>query len=367
MSSRAPLRRGAARLASRVWETPGATTAVLRALLTPASALYGAAAMLRAGAYRVGVLRSRAVDARIVSIGNLRVGGTGKTPLTRWLARAAHARGARVAIVSRGYGGRQGKAHVVGDGSGGVASDVDASGDEAVMLARTAGVPVVAGRDRVAAAALAREVFGSALLLCDDAFQHRRLRRDLDVVLVDADERGGVTRLLPAGPLREPVTALRRADVVVLGVRDAGVARVPPVPAGTLVLRARFAPASVVRPEGATWVEQGLATLAGRRVLALSGVARPAPLYAALREWEAHVVNVLEFPDHHAYATADWRDIAHVAKDVELVVTTEKDLVKLERFPFALGKLVAIRLGVTLDDPEALLTRVLGTPTADPV
>jgi tetraacyldisaccharide 4'-kinase len=365
VSARAPLRRGAARLATRVWETPGATNAVLRALLAPASALYGAAAMLRGGAYRVGVLRSRAVDARIVSIGNLRVGGTGKTPLTRWLAREAHARGARVAIVSRGYGGRRGKAHVVGDGSGALASDVEASGDEAVMLARTAGVPVVAGRDRVAAAALAREVFGSALLLCDDAFQHRRLRRDLDIVLVDADERGGLTRLLPAGPLREPVKALRRADVVVLGTRTAdGTGGAPPVPEGTLVLRARFAPTCVVRPEGATWVEQGLGTLAGRRVLALSGVARPAPLYAALHDWEANLVNVLEFPDHYAYATTDWRDIAHVAKDVDLVVTTEKDLVKLERFPFARGMLVAIRLGVTLDDPEALLARVLGPPAA---
>jgi tetraacyldisaccharide 4'-kinase len=117
----------------------------------------------------------------------------------------------------------------------------------------------------------------------------------------------------------------------------------------------------VVRASAAGWIEEGLGGLANRRVLALSGVARPAPLYDALRDWEATLVNVLEFPDHYAYETRDWREIAHAAKDADLVVTTEKDLVKLERFPFARGKLVALRLGVSLDDPDGLIARVLGS------
>ncbi len=298
------------------------------------------------------------VSARTVSIGNLRVGGTGKTPLTRWLAGEAARRGIAVAIVSRGYGGSAEAARVVGDGQA-LASDVEESGDEAMMLARTAGVPVVAGRDRVAAAALAVEKFGSRLLLCDDAFQHRRLRRDLDVVLVDSDEPGGLTRLLPAGPLREPVSALARAGVVVVCERDGTPVRVT-APAGGLVVRARFAPTALVRAEAAGWYEGGLAALAGQRVLAVSGVARPGPLYQSLRDWEADLVHVLEYRDHHPYDTNDWKQISQAAKDVDLIVTTEKDLVKLERFPFARGKLVAVRLGVAIDDAAALLAHVIG-------
>jgi tetraacyldisaccharide 4'-kinase len=228
------------------------------------------------------------------------------------------------------------------------------------MLARTTGVPVVAGRDRVAAATLAVETFGSRLLLCDDAFQHRRLERDRDVVLVDAGERGGLRRLLPAGPLREPLAALRRADVVVLCERGEARGLPPTPPSGLLTVRARFAPVKLVRAGVPDWEEIDLSALAGQRVLAVSGVARPAELYAALRDWEAELVHVLEYPDHHVYDRRTWQQIAQAAQSVDLVVTTEKDLVKLEAFPFARGKLVALRLGVTIDDPAVLIERVIG-------
>jgi tetraacyldisaccharide 4'-kinase len=311
---------------------------------------------VRNAAYQSGLLRARVVPARTVSIGNVRVGGTGKTPLTRWLAMAARARGASVAIVSRGYGGSERTPHIVGDGVR-VRSDVAASGDEAVMLARTSGVPVVAGRDRVAAARLAIDTFGARLLLCDDAFQHRRLERDLDLVLVDADEAGGLGRVLPAGPLREPLGAIARADVVLVReAADAG-AGDPPARAGR---RVRFAPTALVVPGTPTWEERPLGLLAEKRVLAVSGVARPAALYASLHDWSAELTHVLEYPDHHVYDTRAWKEIAQLARNVDLVVTTEKDLVKLEAFPFARDALVAIRLGVEVDDAEALVEQVLG-------
>jgi tetraacyldisaccharide 4'-kinase len=354
-------------LAARLWDEEGGRLRALRGALLPASMLYRGAMLVRSAAYGAGMLRARHVGARTVSIGNLRIGGSGKTPLTRWLAMEARARGIAVAIVSRGYGGSSAAAHVVGDGET-VRSDVATSGDEAVMLARTAGVPVVAGRDRAGAAALAIATFGSRLLLCDDAFQHRGLVRDLDLVLVDAGERGGVTRLLPAGPLREPLSALRRANVIVVASRDETSVGAPPPPARAdqLVVRAQFAAVMLVRVGPHEWEEIGLAALAGQRVLALSGVARPRALYQSLRDWEADLVHVLEYPDHHPYDTHDWHQISHAAKDVDHIVTTEKDLVKLERFPFARGKLVALRLGVTIDDPEALLARVLGPLATSP-
>ena len=349
-----------ARWAARLWDEHGGRWGAVRGALVPASMLYRGGVLARNAAYRAGLIATQHVAARTVSIGNLRVGGSGKTPLTRWLATEARARGIPVAIISRGYGGSAVAAHVVGDGER-LRSDVATSGDEAVMLARTAGVPVVAGRDRAAAAALAVATFGSRLLLCDDAFQHRRLARDVDLVLVDAGERGGLTRLLPAGPLREPLSALRRAHVIVVGEREeASAGDAPAAAPDQLVVRARFAPVALVRVGPLVWEEIGLAALAGQRVLALSGVARPRPLYQSLRDWEADLVHVLEYPDHHPYDARDWQQISHAAKDVDFIVTTEKDLVKLERFPFARGKLVAMRLGVAIDDPEALLARVIG-------
>ncbi|MCC6848911.1 MAG: tetraacyldisaccharide 4'-kinase [Deltaproteobacteria bacterium] len=350
----------AARSVERLWDGTGLAARVGRALLTPAAGLYAAGLGVRNAAYRAGVLRSRAAAVRTVSVGNVRVGGTGKTPFTRWLATRIHERGVPVAIVTRGYGGSDRAAHVVGDGVR-VASTVLRSGDEAVMLARTSGVPVVAGADRAAAAALAIATFRSRLLVCDDAFQHRALRRDLDLVLVDAGERGGLGRLLPIGPLREPLRALKRAHVVLVRSHDDDAVALPPAAfPEQRVLRVRFAPNALVQPVAAAWQEIGLAALAGQRVLAVTAVARPAPLYGALRSWEAELVHVLEYPDHHAYDARDWQAIAGAAKDVDLIVTTEKDLVKLEAFPFARGKLVAVRLGVAVEDADALLTRVIG-------
>jgi tetraacyldisaccharide 4'-kinase len=353
----------AARAVERLWESTGLAARVGRMLLTPAAGLYAAGVGVRNAASGVGVLRSSAPSVRTVSVGNVRVGGTGKTPFTRWLAGRVAARGVAVAIVSRGYGGEGRAPHVVGDGTR-VTSDVARSGDEAVMLARTSGVPVVAGTDRAAAAALAVETFGSRLLVCDDAFQHRALRRDLDLVLVDAGERGGLRRLLPVGPLREPLRALRRAHVILVCDRQDEGATLPAPTSRQRVLRVRFAPRALVQPAGSGWEEVGLAALAGQRVLAVSAVARPAPIYRALRDWEAELVHVLEYPDHHPYDQRDWHAIASAAKDVDLVVTTEKDLVKLEAFPFARGKLVALRLDVAVEDGESLVTQVIGDAAA---
>jgi len=305
----------ATRTVERLWDGTGFVARVGRALLTPAAGLYAVGVSVRNVAYGVGVLRSRAAAVRTVSVGNVRVGGTGKTPFTRWLAGRIQARGVAVAIVSRGYGGGERTPHVVGDGAQ-VTSTVARSGDETMMLARTSGVPVVAGVDRTAAAALAVETFHSRLLLCDDAFQHRALRRDLDLVLVDAGERGGLGRLLPVGPLREPLRALKRAHVILVSERDDTPGAIPKLGEHQRALRVRFAPRALVQPV-------------------------------------------------HSYDTRDWHAIVGAAKDVDLIVTTEKDLVKLEAFPFARGKLVALRLGVEVEDGDDLVTQVIGAAATD--
>jgi tetraacyldisaccharide 4'-kinase len=205
----------------------------------------------------------------------------------------------------------------------------------------------VCGVDRVAAARVAIEQHGANAIVLDDGFQHWRLERDLDVVLVDGRIGFGNGAMLPAGPLREPVSALRRAGAIVVTKGAAApelaqeLARAAP---GTPRFAADLVPRSLVGLDDGVLVERPLGDIVGRRVVTVSGIAQPAPFYEHLGQLEARAVEVLEFPDHHAYTAGDWQRISHVAHQADLVVCTEKDLVKLRRFPFARGSLVALRV-----------------------
>ena len=323
----------------------------------PLSVGFRAAVGVRNRLYAAGVLPCTRVAAAVVSIGNLTVGGTGKTPFVLWLAHALQARGHRVAIVSRGHAGRERGVTPVGTG-GRVEAGPEDVGDEAVMLARRFSGAVVVGRDRVAAAQRAVQAHDVDVVLLDDGFQHRRLARDLDIVLVNAGPGADGPSLLPAGPFREPPTAVRRADVVIL--TKAG----SPEAARDAAARYAFGkpcfsadPTSVglvfSTPEG--WDERPLAFLTGKRVLAVSGVADPALFYRMVEDAGADVTEVMEFPDHHVYTRQDWHTIAAAGRAYDLVVTTEKDLVKLDRFPFAQHTLVALRIDMAVTEAGRLL------------
>jgi tetraacyldisaccharide 4'-kinase len=292
---------------------------------------------------------------KVISVGNLTVGGTGKTPVTLWLAQALQSRGHRVGILTRGYGGKNSGLTLVGT-TGQALATPDEVGDEPVMLARTFAGVVIAGRNRAAAARLAHEHFGLQVAILDDGFQHRRLERDVDLLLLN---RNGSNWVLPAGPLREPVSELRRADVVILtkGGRQAPqrwLAATDTRP----VFFADLIPTSLLSPSQQQWQESPLQGLIGRRIMAVSGIADPQPFYRMLRDWDADLAEVLEFPDHHPYTQEDWHRISQASKKCDLIVTTEKDLVKLEPFPFAAGKLVALRVRMEIEQPEQLLVHI---------
>jgi tetraacyldisaccharide 4'-kinase len=335
----------------------------MRMALAPASLLFGLGVRLRGLAYQTGLFRTHAVKVPVVSIGNLTVGGTGKTPFALWLAERLAARGCRPAIVTRGYGGvLKGRIVTVGDGTG-LSEDVSEVGDEAVLLAERAGVPVVCGADRIAAAREAIEAHGVDLVVLDDGFQHRRLGRSMDIVLVDGRAGFGNGVLLPAGPLREPLSAMRRADaVVVTKTEEPGAvgARVSSVVPGVPVFTAAFAPASVIHHEDGETIVRPLGVIVGRKIVTVSAIADPASFYELLGELEVQPVDVLEYPDHHDFDQADWQQISKVAHAADLIVCTEKDLVKLRRFPFARGRLVALRLELRMpaEQEEALLALV---------
>ncbi len=300
-----------------------------------------------------------------ISVGNLTVGGNGKTPFTLFLAGRLRQRGYRVAIVSRGYGRRPSHraATLVADG-GTYFVDAAAAGDEPAMMAHTFDGPIAVARRRLDAIRMLATRAPLDVILLDDAFQHLRLRRDLDLVLIAAPRGVGNGWTLPAGPLREPLSALRRADAVILVSREVPTDHsLPPGLRRALmtstVLHARVRPRALVRSLDGAWTESTLA-LKGKRVAAVSGLAEPGGFAAMLRELGAKLVETLEYPDHHRYSPADWRAILSAADGAELVLTTEKDLVKLEGFSPALASLYAVRLEIVMEaaDESELLAMV---------
>jgi tetraacyldisaccharide 4'-kinase len=331
--------------------------------LIPFTVLYGLAVRTRNALYDIGVRRARRVDVPVLSVGNLTVGGTGKTPVVIWLAEELERRGFRVGVLSRGYKRHGGGVRVVGEGGRQLVSPDDA-GDEPALMARRLRATVVVGKRRVQAA---REAIrrGAEVLVMDDGFQHRALRRDFDLLLWDRQNRAGDRWLLPAGRLREPRGGAARADAALLVARESLAADVPAADEAaarslrdTPCFRATIAASSLVIPDGGAWVDRPLGIMAGQRVLAVSGIAAAEAFYGMLRALEANIVEVLEFEDHHRYDRDDWRAITTAAREADLIVTTEKDLVKLEQFPFAYGRIAALRLEVRIDDVAGLLAAV---------
>jgi tetraacyldisaccharide 4'-kinase len=325
----------------RLWYGDGAGSA----LLLPLAWAYGAASALRRQAYRSGLLRPRRLTRPVVVIGNLTVGGTGKTPLTIWLARQLTAAGIQVGIVSRGYGRKaRGARSVQGD------SDWRDAGDEPVILARRSGCPVMVAADRVAAARtlIAR---GAQVILADDGLQHLRLGRDCSIVVVDGSRGFGNGRLLPAGPLREPASALRQADLVVVnGDPVHGSLGGHALPEGALRMRLVAQPA--VRLDGRADTT-GLGAFRGRRVHAVAGIGNPERFFSELSSQGIEAI-AHPFPDHHPFTA---RELAF-ADDLP-VLMTEKDAVKCA--PFANARMWYVPVGAAFSEPDGrrLRARVL--------
>jgi tetraacyldisaccharide 4'-kinase len=338
----------------RLWQ-PELTSfhAPLWAALTPLSALYRGALAVRAQWWR---RMARASPVATISIGNLTVGGNGKTPFTLFLARLLQTEGYRVGIVSRGYGRQRSVGSALVADRGKLLLPVPEAGDEPAMMARSFDGPIAVARRRLDGIKLILEREPLDVVVLDDAFQHRGLRRDLDVVLIGPRRGFGNRWTLPAGPLREPFTALRRADaVVVLSPASANEPTLFPrdraAPEGIPLMCATTRPRALVQATRDGWIESVL-ELRGRRVVSVCGVAHPRGFRAMLEDLGAQVIKVFEYPDHHRYRRADWDAIATAARSADLIITTEKDLIKLEAISSASIALYAVRIEVVMTETE---------------
>lgn len=319
-------------------ERGGINAFLLRRGLWLARLPYGIGVWGRNKLFDWGWKRSERVSVPVVCIGNLTLGGTGKTPCVEYVARFYRQRDMRVAILSRGYGSEGDRGR----------------NDEAMLLEENLpDVPHLQGRDRVAIARTAIEELESEVLVLDDGFQHRRLQRDLDVVLIDATNPWGHGYLFPRGALREPISGLKRAHAAMItradrasvaeieAIRDR-VRRVKDLP----IALTRHAPIELLGTNGRT---ANLETLRGKPVAAFCGIGNPEAFRRTLEDLGANVTEFRTFVDHHAYTRANVDDLrawAEKQPSNTIIATTQKDFVKLRVDELAGRPLWAIRIGV---------------------
>lgn len=329
---------------------------VLRSALRVAETPYTLALRWRNRRYDLGHANIERVAVPVVSVGNLTLGGTGKTPLVKWLARRLASQGMQPAIVSRGYRATSGNLN-----------------DEARELRQSLpNVPHVQNADRVAAARAAMDYHGCDVIVLDDGFQHRRLARDLDIVLLDALEPFGFDHVFPRGTLREPLAGLRRAGVVCLSRADAVSEselqairdRVANIAPNIIWCEIKHAPSGLINSARET---QPLDVLRGKRVAAFCGIGNPAGFRHTLDSARCEVVAWREFPDHHSFSQADLAELSKMAEEAraDLVICTHKDLVKVERDNLAGRPLWAVTIEIEFLNGQGAMEEMLARVTRE--
>jgi tetraacyldisaccharide 4'-kinase len=345
----------------------GPVSSILRGALSGASLAYNAGLKLFLLPYRLGVRKQTRLACPVISIGNLSVGGTGKTPMTQLLCEFLQQRGLKVCVLNRGYrGGEEHRAAIVSDGKR-VLVDAKSAGDEAFMLAGLLpGVPIIVGKDRRETGRLAIEKFNPDVIVLDDGMQFYQLHRDLDIVLVDAQRPFDNGWTFPRGLLREPPSHIRRAGCIVIThsdrIDEPSLAhlkeRLLALAPGRPVLTAQHRISRLMALDRSA--ENTADWLSGKRIAALCGLGSPASFREQLERAGANVVHWTEFPDHHEPTLGELNEVitSACAMEAEAIVVTEKDAVKIpplmRPIPF-----YALRVRMSLDDEASFFAQAL--------
>lgn len=322
------------------------------------SLLYGIGVRFRFFLYRIGLFKTRKLNCKVVSIGNITVGGSGKTPMAIFLAQKFLENGKKPVILSRGYKGRIKDRGVVSDGESILLTPNQAGDEPYLMAAKLKTVPVIVGKDRYTTGFYAIERFQPDVIILDDGFQHIRLYRDADIVLIDLRKGFGSGYLFPLGVLREPLKGLKRASVIL--IKESGVRSLKSEEKinAALVEQTKDCPTISFRYKAGAIVNLAnnsrlpVDALKGKRVAALSGIADPKSFRDTLEGLGALVMKEITFPDHYAYTRKDMQVIAGEAENVDMVITTAKDAVKLKSFSIEQLPIYALKIEVKIESLE---------------
>ena len=326
------------------------------------SLTYAGAIRMRSLLYSLQWLKTRTLPCPVISIGNITVGGTGKTPLVMALAKGLMEKGISVAILSRGYKRTNTSESIVSDGETTFLSPEE-SGDEPFLMAKACrGTPVLVGKNRFAIGRIALQRLRVKGLILDDGYQHLSLHRDINILLIDSHIGFGDRHLLPRGMLREPLSQLRRADLFVLTKADhpdtyqSLEQEINKIHPKARVFHSYYEPVSLVGPHEE---QEELHSLKGKKILALSGIAHPNDFASMLRKCGMKIVGEAIFPDHHLYTTKDLSYIEDNAKGVDGIVTTEKDMVKLKRLKIDHLPIQALRIDMKIREEQEFFKRII--------
>jgi tetraacyldisaccharide 4'-kinase len=302
------------------------------------SIIYSFVMKIRAFFYIHGIFKTRQLPCKVISIGNITVGGSGKTPMTIYLSKLLQQMGYRVLILSRGYKGKYERSlGIVSDGKN-ILMDADSAGDEPFLMAeKLKDVPVLVGKDRYECGCLGIQKFKPQVIILDDAFQHLRLHRDVDIVLMDRTRPLGNKHVIPRGMLREPASHLQRAHIFVMTRAsqtqiDSQKSEIDQYIGNKPLLRCRHVPDQLLQTDDAGRIILfEPSSLAGRRIFAFSGIANNDDFLRMLNILSYQTLGSETFQDHHVYSDADLEMIVIKAKQsgAECIVTTEKDYVKV--------------------------------------
>jgi len=342
-------------------QNPGVLLRLCLLPLTIVSFIFYFIVSIRSTLYKLGILRSYQAGCKVITIGNLTVGGTGKTPTVCLIARHFKESGFKIAVVCRGYRGTNTDSPMVVSDKEKILMDSESAGDEAYMLAKKLpGIPVLAGKDRVSASKIAYDLFNCEIIILDDGFQHLKLKRDIDVVLINSQNPFGNRFLLPRGILREPLKSLKRADIILLTKIDHSDSNSRELKnsirlhnQNVPIFKSFYKPVNLKKTINNNKVHPEL--LRNKNISCFCSIGDPESFLSMLKSMGLTLTDKIIFSDHHHYKISDYKKLKEISKKTDLLITTEKDIAKINSNMLKIKNLAVLEIDEVIDNTEKFL------------
>lgn len=347
-------------------QNPGVLLRLCLFPLTLISFIFHFIVLTRSALYKIGIFKSYQAGCKVITIGNLTVGGTGKTPTVCLIARHFKASGFNTAVVCRGYRGTNTNAPMVVSDKENVLMNSESAGDEAYMLAKKlTGIPVLAGKDRVKASKMACDLFNCEIIILDDGFQHLKLNRSMDVVLINSQNPFGNGFLLPRGILREPLNALKRADIILLTKKDQSDSdsnklenKIRLYNQTVPIFKSFHKPVSLKKTADNNKINPDL--LIDKKISCFCSIGDPESFISMLKNMGLTLTDKIIFPDHHHYKISDYNKLKEISKKTDFLITTEKDIAKINPDMLEITNLAVLEIDEVINNTEDFLKLLSG-------